>query len=460
MYRSSRRGGILGIVLILLLLGGGGYWLYRQLHSPAFEKHPPEILLVREGYWNPKHPFPVHLKDDTGIKRVVAWLEDGTHRRRICDKSYPPHTRNVDLNLTYPKIGLSTGAHLLKLTIKATDQSRWNWFRGNVKSAKAILHIDEVKPDLFVLINSYGITKGGSALAIFKAQDPNLKRVYVKTSFGKIFKPVPFYKPGYYAALIAWPLKQKRFRAWVEAEDRAGNRAKAKIGFFLKNRTYRTSYLEAKDRFINGKIAQLADDDPEETKNLTPLQKLTFVNEIYRTRNDALIKKVTSRVDNNLLSRFDIVPFYPLKNGKVVGSFGDHRYYYYKERDNVVSESWHLGIDLASVRQAPIVSSNPGVTVFAHDNGIYGNNLIIYHGLGLYSLYGHCSVLLTHPGEIVKRGEVVAKTGATGLALGDHLHFSLLVQGIFVRPAEWMDATWIKNNITEVIQGAIKMIDR
>ncbi len=460
MRRLHRRGGLVGSLLVWLFLIGAGYGLYALLQTPAFEKNPPEILLVKERYWNPSRPFTLHLKDESGIKKVVAYLSDGTQTRKIIDKSYASGPKDLDLNITFPKIGLSTKNHLLKLTVKATDASRWHWLMGNEAKAQSILHIDEVKPDLFAMITSYGITKGGSALAIFKAEDPNLKEVVVKTNFGKRFKPVPFYKKGYYAVLVAWPLTEKRFRAWIEAEDRAGNKSKAKLSFFLKNRSYRTSYLEAKERFINGKIADLAEDRLDETKNLTPIQKLKFVNETYRGENDALIAEVTSRIDTNTLTSFDITPFYPLKNGKVVGSFGDHRFYYYKEKDNVVSESYHLGIDFASVRQDTLYASNPGVVVFAGYNGIYGNCLILYHGLGLYSLYAHCSSLLVQKGDIVKKGDVIGKTGATGLALGDHLHFSILVQGIFVRPAEWMDSQWIKVNVKDVIDNAIKMINK
>ncbi|OQX74493.1 MAG: hypothetical protein B6D59_02295 [Campylobacteraceae bacterium 4484_4] len=460
MKRLYRRGGLLGTLFFWGVVIGLGYGIYTLLQSPIFEKNPPEVLLVKERWWNPARPFEIHLKDESGIKKVTAYLTDGTHTRKIIDKSYTRPPRDLDLNITFPKIGLSTKNHLLKLTVKATDASRWHWLMGNETRAQSILHIDEVKPDLFAMITSYGITKGGSALAIFKAEDPNLKEVVVKTSFGKDFKPVPFYKKGYYAVLVAWPLTEKRFRAWIEAEDRAGNRSKTKLSFFLKNRTYRTSYLEAKEKFINGKIADLAEDHPEKTKNMSPLEKFKFVNETYRGENDALIAKITSRIDGNLLTSFDITPFYPLKNGKVVGSFGDHRFYYYKEKENIISEAYHLGIDFASVRQDTLRASNPGVVVFANYNGIYGNCLIIYHGLGLYSLYAHCSSLLVQKGDIVKRGDIIAKTGATGLALGDHLHFSLLVQGIFVRPAEWMDTQWIKVNIKDVIDNAIKMINK
>jgi murein DD-endopeptidase MepM/ murein hydrolase activator NlpD len=84
---------------------------------------------------------------------------------------------------------------------------------------------------------------------------------------------------------------------------------------------------------------------------------------------------------------------------------------------------------------------------------------MIDHGLGLYTLYGHCSQLLVKEGDSVHAGEVIARTGMSGLALGDHLHFGILVQGIEVRPVEWFDKGWIQTNIDDVFKVANKIID-
>jgi murein DD-endopeptidase MepM/ murein hydrolase activator NlpD len=58
----------------------------------------------------------------------------------------------------------------------------------------------------------------------------------------------------------------------------------------------------------------------------------------------------------------------------------------------------------------------------------------------------------------LKQGDVIAETGTSGLALGDHLHFGIMIQGIEVRPEEWLDKSWIKANITNVIKEAKKII--
>jgi len=344
--------------------------------------------------------------------------------------------------------------NLLKLTIKVRDKSYWQFFRGNVAVKKAIVKIDKEAPNLTLITNSYSITKGGSGVVIFRARDKALKSLYIETSFGKKFYPNPFYKKDYYISLFAWPIFQKKFRAWVVAVDKAGNKTKQYLPLYLKDRRYRVTYIKAKDSFIDGKIANLAEDRPEKTKNMNRLQKLNFVNATYRIENENLIRKITTPTDNSKINDFKVNRFYPLKNGAVVGTYGDHRYYYYGSKDNVISESYHMGIDLASVKEGDIKTSNKALVVFAHYNGIYGNNLILYHGLGLYSLYGHCSGFLVKKGDVVKAGSVVANTGKTGLALGDHLHFGLMVQGVMVRPAEWMDQRWIKTHITDVIKKA------
>ncbi len=459
MNKSVRRASSLGsfiVILFLIVIGIGGYYAVK---SPAFEKNKPHIDLPNERFWNSHKPFNITISDDQGLKEVVAYLSNKKERIKIADITFKTPQKEYTLKIKYPKIGFEYGYDNLRLTILATDTSKWNFFKGNTARKDSRLKIDNKKPDLFSLTTSYGITRGGSALAIFKATDENLKELYVETNFGQRFEPTPFYKDGYYAVLLAWPLKEKRFSAKVVAIDEAGNKTRARLSFFLKSRKYRTSYLKAKDSFINGKIADLAEDNTEETQNLTPTEKLRFVNEVYRTKNDALIKKYASKVDHNRIDEFDLKPFYPLKNGKVVGSFGDHRYYYYKDKQNIISESYHLGIDLASIKMDDILITNPGVVVYANYNGIYGNSLIVYHGLGLYTVYGHCSTLLKKRADVVKAGEAAAKTGATGLALGDHLHFSTIVQGIFVRPAEWMDSKWIQTNIVDVINTAKKMID-
>ncbi len=457
--RERQQGkGYIRAFLLLMAIVGIIYGIQKLFKSPLFETNPPVIALKERLFWNLQKPLKIPISDDTGLKTLQVILSDGEKSVEIPQKEFKAPAKSFLTSIDFPKLGLSRKNGILKLTIKATDISKWNFFTGNASTKQAIINIDDKKPEVFPLISSYSITKGGAGLAIFKAEDENLEKLIIETNFGKEFKPTPFYKKGYYAVLVAWPLTEKRFSAKIVATDKAGNKTSSRLSFFLKNKKYRTSTIKASESFINGKITDLAEDRPNDTKGLSPAEKLNYINATYRDENNKVIREVTSKVDHNTLENFKLQPFYPLKNGKVVASYGDHRYYKYKGK--VISESYHLGIDLASVKRADILITNPGVVVFANYNGIYGNNLIVYHGLGLYSLYGHCSYLAVQKGDIVKAWEVGAKTGATGLALGDHLHFSILIQGIFVRPAEWLDSKWMQANVTDVIEGAKKMIDK
>ncbi|HIE59341.1 MAG TPA: M23 family metallopeptidase, partial [Hydrogenothermaceae bacterium] len=345
----------------------------------------------------------------------------------------------------------------LQLQVSVNDTSLWNFFQGNKTIQTIKISVDHKRPNINVLANSYSITQGGSALVIFQANDENLDELYIE-AVGKKFKAQPYKKEGYYAALIAWPFDEIEFKAKIIATDKAKNRRVVDIPFYLKNRNYKVSWIKVRDKFLDGKITDLISTNPEYASIDDKLEKLRAVNESMRLDNEKKIYNLSKKVSNEILDSWKIKKFYPLKNGAKVASFGDKRHYYYGTKDNEVSQSYHVGYDLASTKMAAIKTSNAGKVVYADENGIYGNMPMIDHGLGLYSLYGHCSQLLVKEGDDVSAGQTIAKTGVTGLALGDHLHFGILVQGIEVRPVEWFDAGWIRKNIDNIFKEADKII--
>ncbi len=452
--KKSNIGATLLIALFLAVIAGAIY----LANSPMFERNAPRIEVPESLYWNLKEPLKIKLKDDSGIRSYKVVLNDGTSDFTVLQEQLATPQKEVEIAVQLPRAGWNRRAVNAQMHIEVTDASNWNLLKGNSAQKSVNIMIDAVRPTAFVLSNSYKITQGGSALVIFSAKDEHLADVSIRTSFGKVFKAEPFYKPGYYAALIAWPVPQKSFRAWVEATDLAGNLTKAHIPLYVERYRYRRSNITLKDRFLNGKVSDLASQFDETANISDPLEKFRIINEEIRQKNEKLIHTLGSKISDQLIRRWSVKPFLPLKNAKKVASFGDHRFYYYKGKR--VSESYHLGLDLASVKMAQIRASNPGRVVYSGYNGIYGNMPMIDHGLGLYTIYGHCSSVNVKEGDDVTRGEPIAKTGKTGLALGDHLHFGIVVQGVEVRPVEWMDSHWIKDNISSVFNAARKMIDR
>jgi murein DD-endopeptidase MepM/ murein hydrolase activator NlpD len=324
---------------------------------------------------------------------------------------------------------------------------------GNTFKQEYTLVIDQHAPTLAIIGNSYKIQRGGTAIVIFKAEDAHLQSLKIETNFGKTFIAQPFIKEGYYASLVAWPVQSSSFSATVVARDSAGNVAKSAVPLRLKDHEYRTSNIELSDAFLEGKIAELANTYDQTAGVTDRLEQFKIINEKVRADNEKIIHDVTSKVSNTMITDFNPHPFYPLVNGQKVADFGDHRIYSYKGQQNI-SSAYHMGLDLASVHMGSIIASNGGKVVFAQPNGIYGNLPIIDHGFGLYTLYGHCSELHVQEGDNVNAAQEIAKTGLSGYAMGDHLHFGVLVQGIEVRPEEWMDTKWIHDNITDVIESA------
>jgi murein DD-endopeptidase MepM/ murein hydrolase activator NlpD len=173
-----------------------------------------------------------------------------------------------------------------------------------------------------------------------------------------------------------------------------------------------------------------------------PKDVFVKVNRGLRKENEDKIREVGQKTANRMLWSG---PFIQLSNSKVEANFADARTYIY--HDQPIDTAYHLGFDLSVTKKYPVEAANSGVVSFVGDLGIYGNTVIIDHGLGLSTLYGHLSSIDVKEGEPVKQRQIIGKTGETGLAVGDHLHFATLLQGIPVLPKEWWDSKWIKDNV-------------
>ena len=213
------------------------------------------------------------------------------------------------------------------------------------------------------------------------------------------------------------PMPTESFKPKVIAQDKAGNEATQSINILAIPKVFKSDKLNIPDSFLNDKMSQYSSMYPELK---TPI-------DIYKRVNTELRKQ---NVDELLKIGLDTSPT-PLWTGAFLrlpaaagrAGFGDQRDYYYNGEK--IDHETHMGVDLASVANAPVPAANAGRIVYAGFFGIYGNCVIIDHGLGLQSLYSHLSQIDVAKGTMVKKGQIIAKTGATGLAGGDHLHFGM-----------------------------------
>jgi len=445
-------------LLLLILLGGaGGYFIYT---SPKFERIKPIIEAPKIVYAGSDKPIKVILKDNRALGQYQAYFSDGKRTIIAASGSFDMPIQETEVAIPFPsQIEESKEGTTWRLTIVVKDKSLWNYIDENIAIKTLKIVADTKPPEVALLAKSVTMARGGSALVIFSAKDANLKETYI-LSGGVKFKAVPYRKKGYYATLIAWPFQKKKINIFVVATDIAGNTAKKKITFSKVHRQYKISQIVVSDRFLDGKIVEVASKDPKASRIKNRLKRFRAVNETMRINNEKLIHRLSKKSPKGLKKPWKINAFYPLKSAKLVADFGDERHYFYKDKTKEISHSYHVGYDFASTRHAPIISSNRGTVVFASLNGIYGNMPMIDHGFGLYTLYGHCSKVLVEEGEEVEPGQIIARTGTTGLALGDHLHFGIVIQGVEVWPMDWMKSNWIKKNIDKVFQRADRIIGK
>ena len=239
------------------------------------------------------------------------------------------------------------------------------------------------------------------------------------------------------------------------ARDEAGNEARTVFVDNVFEKPFKQSRIELDDAFINRVVPEILEHSPE-LKLVLPadgsdrLPAFLKINGELRKINNAQIAAIAAKTSPARLWKG---AFIQLGNSQVEASFADHRTYFSSGKE--VDRQVHLGFDLAVTRRVPIVAANDGTILNAAWLGIYGNCIIIDHGLGVQSLYGHLSSFDVHVGDTVTKGQTIGRSGMTGLAGGDHLHFTMLVDGRPVSPVEWWDSHWIEDRVERKLREAV-----
>ena len=300
MARKKTRNLLWLLIIILLFLGS-----FFILNLSIFEKNAPQILVEDTLYTNLKSPLLVKVKDEeNAVKSIkIVLKKDDNDPGVILADGKIKQDKEVSLQINLPKQAYKDKTNSYLLEIWAKDTSFWN-FNGNEAYKKVVVMIDNEAPKLNIISNSYNIEQGGAASVVFKAEDANLKELFIETNKGRIFKVTPYLKKDYYAALIAWDAKDEEFRAYVIAKDAAGNIAKERIRYYLLNRKYRVSNINLSDKFLDGKIENLASIYAPKNNTFTRFEKFKFVNEALRLSNEELIHKITSAVPEESFGEF------------------------------------------------------------------------------------------------------------------------------------------------------------
>ncbi|MEZ0323350.1 MAG: M23 family metallopeptidase [Hydrogenothermaceae bacterium] len=364
----------------------------------------------------------------SGISKLkVSISQNGREINVYQNDSINTKEITVNIPINPKKLGLIEGKANLK--IEATNNSL---IKRKTSYQKDIM-IDLTPPVISIVDWTKNIINGRTGFVFFKSSKP-LSKAEVKIgnysyrcldfSYGYVCPfSYPYFEEGYL------PLS-------IQAIDRSSNKTVLSLNYSLKKVNYAKSVLDIDDNFIEKKVRPLSD------KNIPDKVELfKYVNVKVRKNNEDTIHKVTSECKNKEPMFNDYFRY--LENSTKLGGFADYRKYRYNGQIIEGADAYHKGFDFASVKNAPVKASNTGEVVFTGFLGIYGNTVIIDHGSCIYSLYSHLSEINVRNGQKVDKNTVIGKTGTTGLAVGDHLHYGILVEGIEVNPIEWFDPKWL-----------------
>ncbi len=421
------------LLLLAVLLAAGGYLLFRDTEPPAI------VLAPEQEIVNLGVAFELHVLDaKSGLERVeITLTQDGRVKQHI-EKVFTSETSSHTEAFQLDKDKYSDGPFEVRVT--AEDASLYPLGHAGESELDRTYTLDATKPSIETAGGLHYLDQGGASAVRFTANEP-LTRAGIMA--GGRFFPAYLQPDGTWFCLFAmpWDTPPQDFKPIISATDRAGNENTRSIRAHSDPTHYRKDTLRLPDSFLEAKVELYQQVYPESTES-DPLKMYLALNNDLRKKNAEELHRIGMMTSPQ--PQWDGA-FLRAQGSRTAG-FGDKRDYVYDGQ--VVDHQTHMGVDLADKAESPIMAANNGAVVFAGFLGIYGNAVVVDHGLGLQTLYSHLSSITVTQGQKVAKGEQVGFSGMTGLAGGDHLHFGILISGIPVEPKEWWDGEWIKNNIT------------
>jgi murein DD-endopeptidase MepM/ murein hydrolase activator NlpD len=452
---------LIGLILVLALAAGGVYVGAGRMAGPSVDISKPEKFVGTSTPLEVAVGAPGAKLEDLRIvfeqdgqqhtlftladQKGAAVKQDGADRLVVAStlgKEQVPTIKSGPARL------LATASRAVLYGIRTVDTTA-------VKDVQVRLE----RPRVSIMSTHHYVNHGGSEVAVYRVSPQDV-------TSGVLVGDIEY--PGYPAAgvtvegvRISDPAVRVAFFSFLHdqdlntpirlfARDEAGNSGRADFDYRVFPKPFKRSRIQLDDRFLDRVVPAILEGTTDIKPEGDTLAKFLAVNGELRRKNAQKIASFAAQTSPELLWRGMV--FHPFTNSAVESAFADHRTYIYKGRE--VDQQVHLGFDLASYTGTPIVAANRGKVLFADELGIYGNCVILDHGLGVQSLYAHLSSLDVRPGQMVDKGATLGRSGMTGLAGGDHLHFTMLVNGKMVNPVEWWDAHWIEDRILRKLRAA------
>ena len=453
---------LLGLLLLAALVAGGAYIYAGSLPGPAIEIVKPEKFVGQSttvevaisapgAQW--VGDFQVSFEQNGKQTPLASFAQPATAEIKPDGPGRVRVTRTFGRD-TIPD--LKTGP--AKIVVTAERPVLYGMRKATATATRDV-QVRLERPQIAVLSTKHYINLGGSEVVIYKATPADVRsgvRVGDLTypgypASGAKVPGVNISDPAVRIAFIALRYDQDvNTPMYAYAQDEAGNAARADFDRLTFPKPFKKSRIQLDDRFLERVVPAILETTNEVNPQGSTLEKFLVINGELRRKNADKIASYAAQSSPELL--WGGAAFVPFGNATVEAAFADQRTYVYDGKD--VDRQTHLGFDLARVVNSPIQAGNRGKVVHAAPLGIYGNCVIIDHGMGVQSLYAHLSSIGVNVGDMVEKAQELGRSGMTGLAGGDHLHFTQLVNGQMVNPVEWWDAHWIEDRILRKLREA------
>jgi murein DD-endopeptidase MepM/ murein hydrolase activator NlpD len=427
-------------VLVLCVLAGGATALWFRAEGAAPVVSAPDSVLVGKAGVT----LALGLSDDgSGLRDVVIGLVRDDAETPLFEEAYPGNLvsggvraqQEVSLPLEAGRVG-GAGSGVLRVAVRD-----WSWrgfFAGNQTLVELPITVDLDPPRVEVETGLTYVSQGGAGAVAYRISEHAARDgVQVGEHFYPGF-PRPGGGEGSRIALYAIPSDaDPKVAPRVVATDAAGNESSSSWAVVVKARPMPEGNVSLPARFLSEVVPRLGGGGSDAAA-------FHEVNTRLRAENEARIRELLAESPEPA-PLFD-GQLHQLANSQVTSRFAERRTYFVEGTE--VSHAVHYGYDLAATAATEIPAAGAGRVVYAGDLGIYGNCVLLDHGLGLASLYGHLSRIDVKAGDRVAQGARLGLSGSTGLAGGDHLHFAVLVGDTYVDPIEWWDAAWVDTHVT------------
>jgi murein DD-endopeptidase MepM/ murein hydrolase activator NlpD len=452
---------LFGLILILALVAGGAYVIAGRAGGPSIQIAKPEKFV------GASTPVEIDVGASAGqLTAVKVVFEQEGKQTTVYEATGQPSGEGVKVEgdtihitrtvgkQTVPEIKSGAGRIVVTASRKVM-----RGIRTLSASATRDVQVRLERPQVAVVSSKHYINLGGAEMVVYRATPADVMSGVVvgdleypgfPATGASTIEGVKLEDPALRIAFFALRWDQNANTPMrLFARDEAGNTGFSDFDHTTFPKKFKKSRIKLDDEFLERVVPAILAGTTEIKPEGDTVTKFVAINSQLRRKNAEKIASFAKQTAPEILWRG--VVFHPFKNNAVESAFADTRTYVHNGKE--VDLQTHLGFDLASFTNTKVLAANRGKVLFADELGIYGNCVILDHGMGVQSLYGHLSSFSVKAGDMVEKEQELGRSGMTGLAQGDHLHFTMLVNGQMVNPVEWWDAHWIQDRILRKLRG-------